>query len=95
LETIVANTFTSLGSNYRDALVKFFDWAPSTVSAYDPGGHSGDLSSYLTYSGRTNAVQALNTAHVRSKKALEAEIEGDHDEAKRLWSIILGDDFPL
>ncbi|NTU46105.1 nucleotidyltransferase [Candidatus Roizmanbacteria bacterium] len=94
LETMIAHTFTSLGTNYRDALVKFFDWAPNTISVYDPGGHSGDLSSYLTYSGRTNAIQSLNTAHTRSQKAYEAEEAGDYTEAKRLWSIVLGDDFP-
>ena len=95
LETIAANTFTSLGSNYRDALMKFFSWAPSYISVFDPAGFSSDLSSYLTYQQRTNAIQALNTAYERAKKAVDAEDAGDYDEAKRLWSIILGNDFPL
>ncbi len=94
LETMVANTFTSLGSNYRDALMKFFSWAPSSINVFDPGGHSGDLSSYLSYQQRANAIQALNTAHERARKAVEAEEAGDHKEAKRLWSIVLGSDFP-
>lgn len=95
LETIVAHTFSTLGSNYRDALMKFFSWAPSHISVFDPGGHSGDLSSNLTYQQRANAIQALNSAHERSKKAVEAEEEGDHEEAKRLWSIVFGNDFPI
>ena len=29
LETVAANVFSSLGGNYRDALQKYFVWAPS------------------------------------------------------------------
>jgi len=94
LETIVANTFSTLGSNYREALMKFFLWSPSYISISDPTGYSSDLSSYLTYLQRTNALQALTSAHDRAKKAVEAESLGDYDEAKRLWSIVLGNDFP-
>lgn len=94
LETIVAHTFSSMGSNYRDTLMKFFLWAPNHINVYDPAGFSGDLSSYMTYQQRSNAIQVLNSAYERAKKAVEAENVGDHDEAKRLWSIVLGDDFP-
>ncbi len=94
LETVAAVTFGSLGSNYRDALQKFFEWAPSYLNVSDPGGQGGDLSSYLTWTGRQNLIQALNTAADRAKKANEAEASGDHAEAKRLWRIILGDEFP-
>lgn len=94
LETMVAHIFTSLNGNYRDALMKFFSWAPSNINVPDPAGFSGDLSSYLRYQHRTNAIQALNTAYERAKKAVDAEDAGDYDEAKRLWSIVLGNDFP-
>lgn len=93
LETIAANTFSSLSGNYRDALHKFFTWAPSHLDVSDPGGQSGVLSGYLFWK-RTEVLQALQRAADQSGKALEAEARGDHDEAKRLWRIILGDAFP-
>ena len=94
LETVAGVTFSSLGSNYRDALQKFFEWAPGHLSTNDPGGQGGDLSTYLTWTARQNLVQALGVAADRAKKANEAEARGDHAEAKRLWRIILGDSFP-
>lgn len=94
LETVAATTFSSLGSNYRDALQKFFEWAPGHLSVSDPGGQGGDLSAYLTWSGRQELLNALSAAADRAKQANEAEDRGDHAEAKRLWRIILGDAFP-
>lgn len=94
LETVAATTFGSLGSNYRDALQKYFEWAPSYLNVSDPGGYGGDLSTYLTWSGRQELLQALSSAADRAKKANEAEARGDHAEAKRLWRIVLGDGFP-
>lgn len=94
LETVAARMFSSLASNYRDALQKFFEWAPNWLYVNDPGGYGGDLSSYLTPTGRQNLIDALNSAAVRARKANEAEARGDHTEAKRLWRIILGTSFP-
>ena len=94
LETVAATTFSSLGSNYRDALQKFFEWAPNQLNVSDPGGQSGDLSSYLTWAGRSELIRVLNAAADRSKRANEAEARGDHVEAKRLWRIVLGSTFP-
>lgn len=94
LETVAATVFSSLGSNYRDALHKFFTWAPSYLSVLDPGGQGADLSSYLTWAGRQELVNALNSAATRASSALDAEERGDHAEAKRLWKIILGETFP-
>lgn len=94
LETIAANTFKTLGSNRQSALASFFEWAPSHLDVSDPGGQSGTLSGYLTWTGRQEIVQALGAAAARARKANEAEARGDHDEAKRLWRIILGSGFP-
>jgi hypothetical protein len=94
LETVAASVFSSLGSNYRDALQRFFEWAPNYLYVSDPGGQGGELSSYLTWSGQQELLNALSTAAERAKKANEAEAGGDHEEAKRLWKIILGTSFP-
>lgn len=94
LETVAGHVFSSLGSNYRDALHKFFLWAPGHLVVSDPGGHSTDLSSYLTPAGRQQLLDSLASAAARASDALEAEGRGDHAKAKRLWRIILGDEFP-
>ncbi|MEV4310796.1 nucleotidyltransferase [Actinocrispum sp. NPDC049592] len=88
LETMAASCFSSLGSNYRSAMARFFEWAPSYLDVYDPGGHSGNLSSYMTWQQRQDAIASLQTAHSRADKALTAEAQGDHDEARRQWSIV-------
>lgn len=95
LETVAATIFGSMGSNYRDALQKFFEWAPNNLSVNDPGGQGGDLSSYLTWSTQQDLLTSLSAAAGRANKANEAEARGDHAEAKRLWRIILGDSFPV
>lgn len=95
LETVAGTVFASLGSNYRDGLAKFFEWAPNHLTVNDPGGRSGDLSTYLTWTAREQLRQALSSAAGRASKALAAEARADHAEAKRLWKIILGDDFPI
>ena len=94
LETIAASTFKTLSSNRQNALASFFEWAPSHLDVSDPGGQSGILSDYLTWSARQEALKALDSAAERARKANEAESRGDHDEAKRLWRIILGSSFP-
>lgn len=94
LETIAASTFKTLGSNRQSALASFFEWAPSHLEVSDPGRQSGALSGYLTWAGRQEVIQALGSAAERARKANEAEATGDHDEAKRLWRIILGSSFP-
>lgn len=94
LETITASTFKTLGSNRQSALASFFEWAPSHLDVGDPGGQSGTLSDYLTWAGRQEVIQALGSAAERARKANEAEARGNHDEAKRLWQIILGSSFP-
>ena len=95
LETVAAETFSSLGSNYRDALQKFFEWAPSHLNVIDPGRQGGRLDGYLTWTAQQDLLRALNAAADRARRANEAEARGDHAEAKRLWRIVLGDAFPV
>lgn len=94
METVAGHSFSKLGSNYREALKVFFGYAGRNLNVDDPGGQSGSLSGYLTYSGRAAVQQSFATARERATKACEAEDRGDHTEAKRLWKIILGETFP-
>lgn len=94
LETVAATVFKTLSSSRQGDLANFFEWAPNHIDVSDPGGQSGALSGYLTWTSRPYAVQALRTAAERAGKARVAEAAGDHAEAKRLWQIILGASFP-
>ena len=94
LETVAGTIFSSLGINYRDGLQRFFESSPNWLNVNDPGGQSGNLSSYLTSSGRQELLTALSAAADRAKRANEAESSGNNVEANRLWKISLGDDFP-
>jgi len=94
LETMAASLFSTLGSNHRVAVARFFEWAPHWLKVTDPGGHSGDLGTYLGRAARQEALRSLASAATRASQALAAEAAGSHDEAKRLWQVLLGDDFP-
>lgn len=91
---MAASLFSTLGSSRQNGLARFFEWAPAWIDVADPGGQSGALSGYLTWTGRQEVVESLHTAAERASKALTAEAGGDHEEAKRLWRIILGSAFP-
>lgn len=94
METVAGHVFSSLGSNRRTGLQKFFEWAPGYLEVSDPGGQSGSLSGYLSWTAKQQLLQALQAANTRAVSALAAEERGDHEEAKRLWKIILGSSFP-
>lgn len=94
LETMAAQTFTSLSSNRRTALQKFFEWGGGQLYVNDPGGQSGLLNSYLTWSDEQDIKRSFTAASDRALRAIDAEERGDHVEAKRLWRIILGSSFP-
>jgi hypothetical protein len=94
LEVMVASTFRSVGSDYRDAMKRFFELAPGRIAIKDPAGHSGNLDDYLTQDARVAIRSRFADALERSKKAISAEGQGNHAEAKRLWRIELGDEFP-
>jgi len=61
----------------------------------DPAGHFGRLDDYLSGSQLKAIKSRLAEAAERADKALAAEAQGDHPEAKRLWRIEMGDEFPL
>jgi hypothetical protein len=94
LETMAGHTFGSLSSNRRTSLQKFFEWGGSHLYVNDPGGQSGLLNDYLTLSQEKEIKQSFAVASDRALRAIQAEADGDHDEAKRLWKIILGPSFP-
>lgn len=94
LETVAASVFSSLGSRRQHGLAKFFEWAPGHLEVHDPGHQSGSLSGYLTLDARRAVLDSLGAAAERAQRALASEAAGNHDEAKRLWRIILGTSFP-
>jgi hypothetical protein len=95
LETMAGHTFGSLSSNRRTALQKFFEWAGGHIDVYDPGGQSGLLSGYLSWTARDEVRKSFDAAEDRASRAVSAEDSGDHEEAKRLWRIVLGSSFPI
>jgi hypothetical protein len=94
IEVMVANTFSSMNNDSRDGCEKFFRWAPNFIDVRDPAGHSGNLSTYLTWAQRTRVVSNMQSAQQRAAQAVYAEQQGNHVEAIRLWRIIFGDEFP-
>lgn len=95
LEVSIATMFKTVGSNHRTALQLFFEIAPNWLSVTDPAGHSGQLDDYLTWNTRQALVGRLGSANDRAKRALAAEASGDHAEARRLWALELGAEFPV
>jgi hypothetical protein len=94
LEVMVATTFGTMSSNRRMATQKFFEWAAEYISVNDPAGHSGDLSSYMTWLSRSQLKSLLGSSSKRAKQAVEAEESGNRAEAVRLWRVIYGPEFP-
>jgi hypothetical protein len=73
---------------------KFFEWGPDHIGVSDPAGHFGRLDDYLSRTDLAAINSRFSEALDRSHRALDAESNGDHAEAKRLWRIELGDEFP-
>ena len=94
LEVMVGRIFTSMSSNHRNGLMKFFEWAPGYLNVQDPDGHGGDLGASLTWTQQSDIKNSFKTSHARAVKAVDAEGAGNHAEAIRLWKIILGSEFP-
>ena len=94
IEVMATNMFSSVGSNHRDALKSFFEWGYRWVNVNDPAGHSGNLGDYLTQAELNSINSRFTEALDRAQCALTAEVGGAHAEARRLWRIELGDEFP-
>ncbi|QKZ22871.1 SMODS domain-containing nucleotidyltransferase [Streptomyces chartreusis] len=94
LDVMVAEVFSSLNNNSRDASHKFFLWGQNHMRVADPAGYGGDLSAGMSGAQRSLALSALRAAEDRAKQALAAEERGDYREAIRLWRIVFGDEFP-
>ena len=93
IEVMTATMFGS-ASNYRNAMKCFFDWTPKYFDVEDPAGHGGSLGSSMTITTRSTAKSRLSEAKTRAENAIAYEAAGNHAEAKRLWKIELGDEFP-
>ncbi len=94
LEMMVANTFTSLGNDSREALEMFFDSAPSLMRTIDPSGRGGDLSVYLTATNRQLITNRFNRYKNKCAEANRLEINGNHRDSIEKWREIFGNDFP-
>lgn len=94
LEVMVTAAFTSLGADSRKACELFFGWAKNSLAIVDPAGHSGDLSSYLTFINRQSVLANLESARQRAVSANAHERADNHEEAIRLWGIVFGAEFP-
>lgn len=95
IEVVLANVFTAIGGDSRDSCAKFFEWGQNKLRVSDPAGYSGDLSSYLSQTSRSNVLSNMRSAQDRATRANTAEAQGNHQEAIRLWRIIFGDEFPV
>jgi len=94
LETMAAAMFESIGT-YQDLNLRdFFQNATGLLDVNDPGGQSGVLSKYLTYTARANVISSFQTAYNIAVEARECEQNSDHASAIVKWRRILGSDFP-
>jgi hypothetical protein len=94
LEVMVASMFKSVDSDQRDNLKCLFDFAPRWIRVSDPAGHSGNLDDYVTADARRAIEARFAEALDRARRAISAEAAGNHAEAKRLWRLELGNEFP-
>jgi hypothetical protein len=94
-EVMAASMFGSLSGNWRSAMMCFFDWAPNYLDVADPAGHSGVLSSYLMADSRSKLKSRLSEAKSRAENAIAYETAGNHQKAKELWRVELGEEFPV
>jgi Second Messenger Oligonucleotide or Dinucleotide Synthetase domain len=94
LEVMVARMYSGMSRDSREVIEKFFEWAPGYLTALDPDGYGGDLSTGLTWNVRQAVRESFARAHDQAQRANAAEQRGNNKEAIRLWTVILGDEFP-
>ena len=93
LEVMAGRCYGYIGPDHRWASEHFFRFA--SIDVNDPDGFAGNLGSNLTTSQRQAVASSMRSARDRAAKAIEAEKEGRHFDAKWEWRQIFGDDFPL
>ncbi len=93
LEMMAQAAFGSLGSDLRDATMKFFSWAPNYIDVADPTSCES-LGNRLTYTQRQSILTSFSTAHTRATKAVNFEKTGDHASAIGQWKLVFGIEFP-
>jgi len=93
LELIAQETFSSMAGNYREATMRFFEWAPSFIDVADPtSGRS--MGTRLTYLQRQNVIASLAANYARARDAVAYEAGGDHAAAITKWKQVFGPEFP-
>lgn len=93
LEMTAQAVFGSMGSDIRDATMKFFAWAPGQLNVADPtSGES--LGNRLTFMQRQDILSSFKTAETRATKAVNSERAGDHPSAIGQWKLVFGNEFP-
>ncbi|WP_345196381.1 hypothetical protein, partial [Streptomyces lavendulae] len=93
LEMLVSRTFSALTDNAGRDLELFFCYNHGNHSVRAAGGHE-DLAHYLTRRDRVAIDTHIDEAWKRAVSANEAERQGDHTGAIRLWRGVLGRGFP-
>ncbi|MGW0501243.1 hypothetical protein ACWD0Z_39255 [Streptomyces sp. NPDC003007] len=92
MEVLALNCMPRSG-NRAEGLKTFFTAAAVQVNegVWDPADLCGEIQPDLD---RTGLSEALAEARDIAERACTAAIEGDTDDALRLWQEIFGDDFP-
>ena len=94
LEALIHKILPTLTKNSRVDLDNFFRLAIDNIGVQDPDGFGGDLSQTLTREKISLIRDLLITSADRSRKAINAEYEGNARECFRLWRVLLGEEFP-
>jgi hypothetical protein len=94
LEVMVGHVFSTMGKDSRDALWRFFQWAPGHLHVSDPAGYGGDLAEELSNTETRAVLHSFRSSEERAGRAVRTELDGDHAEAIRQWGVVLGEEFP-
>jgi hypothetical protein len=94
LEVLVGAAVGSRDLDTRQALHEVFTVGERGLSAFDPAGVGGDLSSYLGTDDLAILTDAFAFARAHSGQAVVAEAVGDHEEAISMWRVVFGPNLP-
>lgn len=97
-ETLLTNraishsAYASLQNAIEDLLYGVRETVLGTCN--DPKGYEPNLDRNVDYETKKKVYSALNEAWLASRRAIEAEIAGNHKDAISNWQSIFGPDFP-